>query len=115
MSVWGGTGDEEDSQDPDSDDDLSEGSDEEQDDNERLPAAITRLHDQNASTRLGDDIDGQVEGGRSFVPIEGVRVVKDLTLEYFRGRLVEHFDILFQKKQIVWPKRNKERRPSYPP
>ena len=38
-------------------------------------------------------------------PPSGVRVVKDLGLGYFRRRLVEHFDILWQRNEVVWPKR----------
>ena len=34
-----------------------------------------------------------------------VRIVKDLGLGYFRSRLVEHFDILFQQNKIEWPAR----------
>jgi len=35
-----------------------------------------------------------------------VRVVRNLTLNYFRSRLVEHHDILFQQHKLVWPQRN---------
>jgi hypothetical protein len=34
-----------------------------------------------------------------------VRVVPKLSQDYFRDRLVEHFDILFSQKKIVWPSR----------
>jgi hypothetical protein len=38
----------------------------------------------------------------------GVRVVKDLSLAYFRNKLIEHFDISFQRNEIIWPgKRNR--------
>jgi hypothetical protein len=36
---------------------------------------------------------------------EGVRHVPNLSFEYFRGRLVEHFDILFIQNKIKWPSR----------
>jgi DDE superfamily endonuclease len=39
----------------------------------------------------------------------GVRAVRKLSLEYFKGRLIEHFDIMWQKKQIVWPRRLPQR------
>ena len=43
-----------------------------------------------------------------------VRVVKDLSLSFFRAKLVQHFDIAFQKNEIVWPgKRNS--RLNFPP
>ena len=33
------------------------------------------------------------------------RRVRDLSFDYFRGRLVEHFDILYQDNRIQWPTR----------
>lgn len=33
-----------------------------------------------------------------------VRVVCKLSLNYFRSRLVEHFDILFHDGKVVWPR-----------
>jgi hypothetical protein len=39
---------------------------------------------------------------------ESVRVVKDLSLEFFRSKLIRHFDIAFQRNEIQWPgKRNR--------
>ena len=35
-----------------------------------------------------------------------VRVVRDLDFEYFRGRLVAHFDIMFEEGTLQWPVRN---------
>jgi hypothetical protein len=35
----------------------------------------------------------------------GVRVVRKLSLAYFKERLIEHFDIMWQRKQIIWPRR----------
>jgi Plant transposon protein len=32
-----------------------------------------------------------------------VRVVRNLSLNYFRKKLIEHFDIMFQQHQLVWP------------
>jgi hypothetical protein len=44
--------------------------------------------------------------GRTYHPGDGqVGVVRDLDFEFFRGRLVEHFDILFKQQKIVWPAR----------
>jgi DDE superfamily endonuclease len=42
-----------------------------------------------------------------------VRVVKDLSLSYFRAKLVQHFDIAFHKNEIVWP--GKRNRINFPP
>jgi hypothetical protein len=36
--------------------------------------------------------------------VDGVRIVRNLSLGYFRSRLVEHFDILFHKGMIKWPR-----------
>ena len=33
--------------------------------------------------------------------------VSRLTRDVFRSKLVEHFDILFQQRKIVWPKSNR--------
>ena len=43
---------------------------------------------------------------------EEVRVVRKLSFNYFWERLIEHFDILFKNKKIVWPTRNKATRKS---
>jgi hypothetical protein len=42
------------------------------------------------------------------------RVVKDLPLDYFRDRLIEHFDIKWRQNKVVWPVRNKVPTPPYP-
>jgi len=34
-----------------------------------------------------------------------VKIVRHLTLNNFRGRLIEHFDIMFKRNQLVWPQR----------
>ena len=31
------------------------------------------------------------------------RIVKNLSLAYFRNKLVEHFHIAFERNEIVWP------------
>jgi hypothetical protein len=47
--------------------------------------------------------------GRSSIPlIEDNRVVvSSLNLDDFKRRLIEHFDICFQKREISWPSRNR--------
>jgi hypothetical protein len=35
-----------------------------------------------------------------------IRAVRKLSLQFFRSKLVEHFDILFKQNQIKWPSRN---------
>ena len=47
--------------------------------------------------------------GLTYSPGDGqVRVIRELDFDYFRARLVEHFDILFKQQKIVWPTRNKQ-------
>ena len=36
----------------------------------------------------------------------GTRVVRLLPFEFFRRKLIEHFEILFERRKIVWPRRN---------
>jgi len=42
--------------------------------------------------------DALVESG------EGVVYVRNLSLQYFRSKLIEHFDIKFRLGEVVWPK-----------
>jgi hypothetical protein len=35
-----------------------------------------------------------------------IRAVRKLSIQFFRSKLVEHFDILFKQNQIKWPSRN---------
>jgi hypothetical protein len=38
-----------------------------------------------------------------------VRIVKDLRLMYFRSKLIQHFEIAFQRNEIIWPgRRNRQ-------
>ena len=56
---------------------------------------------------MDDNQDCYTHAGVTFCPgDERVRAVRDLDFEYFRGRLVEHFDILYGKGLIVWPARH---------
>ena len=45
-------------------------------------------------------VDGGISNDDGF---DGVRVVRNLSLTYFRGRLVEHFDIKFKEGKVKWP------------
>ena len=36
---------------------------------------------------------------------DDVRCVRNLSLNYFRSKLVEHFEIMFNKNEIIWPMR----------
>ena len=35
--------------------------------------------------------------------VNGVRVVRKLSLQYFRDKLVDRFDIMFTQHKLVWP------------
>jgi hypothetical protein len=52
---------------------------------------------------IGDDEDLMNEDIRT--DDKGVRVVRLLSQKFFRERLVEHFDIMYQRDKIQWPKR----------
>jgi hypothetical protein len=47
-------------------------------------------------------------------PVGQVRIVRKLTRDQFRSRLVDHFDILFHKNKIQWPRRVTEKQPTMP-
>jgi len=52
------------------------------------------------------DLDTEDVDDESVNFVEGeVRVVKNLSLGYFRKKLVEHFDIKWQRNEIKWPSR----------
>ena len=36
-----------------------------------------------------------------------VQVVRHLSVKYFRCKLIEHFDILFKRHELVWPTHRK--------
>jgi hypothetical protein len=36
---------------------------------------------------------------------DDIQVVRNLSLNYFRSKLVTHFDIAFKRREVVWPKR----------
>jgi hypothetical protein len=56
--------------------------------------------DEIESTKNNDD-----ESTVSTTNKSGKRVVHKLGLTFFRQKLVEHFDILFNNNQIQWPSR----------
>jgi hypothetical protein len=88
-----------------------------------LPFAIQRLHGtqplrqfdlarmgqgNDRDETAGDDLpEGRtVHRGVAELDETGARVVRHLSLDCFRGKLVKHFDILFQRKELQWPSRN---------
>lgn len=93
-------------------------------DSDKLPFAMRRL--QNPSLRrnydcssmgpgdidiAGPDNEGEVEGTavlntsvQDDVRIDEVNDVHLLTSDFFRGKLIEHFDIQFKQNKIRWPR-----------
>ena len=75
------------------------------------PAAMRGSYDASDGTQLVEQDDGQRRGDGD---VGGVQIVKDLSLPYFRAKLIEHFDIAFQKNnEIIWP--GKRNRIHFPP
>ena len=67
-----------------------------------VPFAIHRFH----SHPIEDDLEEIVlvlSHGTKY-EINGVRVVRKMPLNIFRKYLMENFDILFKRKEFVWPK-----------
>jgi hypothetical protein len=96
-----------------------------------LPAAIANLHSPAERRRydtsgmsFGDDVEmddlenvTQPDASMNVDEMEdsdGVRIVRNLSLAFFRARLIEHFDIRWQRHELVWPQRNNVPRPTYP-
>lgn len=78
---------------------------------DEMPLAMQRLfspdevraYDTSLMSELAvDDVGGDI--GSDEEGIDGIRVVRNLSLAYFRGRLVEHFDIKFKDGKVKWPR-----------
>lgn len=52
------------------------------------------MHTDNIENIAGDDAEHNEDS---------VRLVRHLSLLYFRSKLIEHFDILFKRNELVWP------------
>ena len=96
---------------------------------EFVPAAIANLR--NPAERRSYDVSGMSVGNDvNLSPVvqeevrnenllgwedsNGVRIVRKMSLACFRAKLIEHFDILWQRNHLVWPQRNNVPRPTYP-
>jgi hypothetical protein len=66
----------------------------------------------NACNNEGEEVEPTIE--EPLPPPGQVRLVRKLTRDQFRRRLVEHFDILFRKNQIQWPRRVRAKQPTMP-
>jgi hypothetical protein len=53
----------------------------------------------------GDDDGKEEDNGQIVIPGDTtyIRLVRNLSLAYFRGRLVEHFVIIFHQNKVKWP------------
>ena len=86
-------------------------------DHDDVPLALTRIlwpaeiraYD---TSRVGEhleqeesDDDDDVDTRDGDNDSQEVRHVRNLSLDYFRSKLVEHFDIKFWQHQVVWPRR----------
>jgi hypothetical protein len=58
------------------------------------------------SDNLGDDLAPPCQGTEPATDDKSIRVVRKLHRDYFRRKLVEHFDILWRQNKIQWPKRH---------
>jgi hypothetical protein len=74
-----------------------------------------RAFDVSGMGRGTDAQEGANDGGEEEeehvgeIPATGdrrsVRIIRKLSLPYFRDKLVQHFDILFRQNKIKWPTR----------
>ena len=62
------------------------------------------------SSAVKDEADPNEQTPIEQATWDGVRVVRKLSLEYFKSKLVEHFDIMFTHRRLVWPSRLLPRR-----
>jgi hypothetical protein len=44
---------------------------------------------------------------------DGVQYVRKMSLDHFRNRLIEHFDIMWKQHKVMWPKRREKVPQSY--
>ena len=56
-----------------------------------------------------DDFDSDHDDGTDSIvsarDADGKVIVRKMSLELFRSKLIRHFGICFKKKELVWPKR----------
>ena len=58
----------------------------------------------NIQNQESDDESQTEEDGFAPDEADSIREVRMLPFEYFRSKLVEHFDIKFEQKKLIWPK-----------
>jgi hypothetical protein len=70
------------------------------------PASIREYDTSSFGTPRTLNTDEMIDTSAEVVENEGgVRYVRKLSLDYFRSRLVEHFNIMWKQHKIMWPKR----------
>ena len=69
---------------------------------------MSRLGHVEAETTDEDDLNNC-----EYVADNRITIVREMNLEVFKQRLITHFDILFQRRKIVWPKQIKQRPQKY--
>ena len=63
-----------------------------------------RIADDNDNNEIDDYDDITAATGINSIDKNGINVVRNLSLDTFRKKLIIHFDIMYKKKEIVWPK-----------
>jgi hypothetical protein len=91
---------------------------------EVLPNANQNLrYDTSGRISFGNDVDPNIgshdmEDDTAFhddsTLHDGTRIVCKLSQKYFREKLVEHFDIVWRRNEVVWPRRTGQTPPNYP-
>ncbi|KAI2508513.1 hypothetical protein MHU86_5912 [Fragilaria crotonensis] len=96
-----------------------------------VPNAIHRLHHPMArrdgvvclTENVVDDVDNASDADGTVGLMEedeplalktvgGITCVRMLSLDFFRSKLVTHFDIAYKRNEVKWPQRMKSRRPA---
>jgi DDE superfamily endonuclease len=77
--------------------------------------AVGRYGDDASDDNDDDDNNGDCDDGTTNGDIdsEHIREVHRLKLEFFRKKLVEHFNILYNRRQILWPSRTGQGQPNF--
>ena len=63
-----------------------------------------RIDDDNDANEIDEYDEITAATGINSIDKNGINVVRDLSLDTFRSKLIIHFDIMYRKKEIVWPK-----------
>ena len=97
---------------------------------EDVPDAIFRLHHPMArrdgictTENVVDNVDNVSDDGEvglmeeeeeplAVETVGGITCVRTLSLDFFRSKLVTHFDIAYKRNEVKWPRRMKSRRPA---